>query len=172
MSRYLIAVVLGVGFLSPFAPAGGQKSDPAPLDADFLKKAAAGHNAEIQFGKIAETKGSDSVKTFATHLIKEHQGAYDELAKLLKTRNLGIVAGLEQENRDEAKRLASLSGAEFDRAYLNLMVRNHERGEKLYDTQAKQGQEADVRDYAKSTLTAIRHHLKQARELQTSLTTK
>jgi len=173
MSRIFIAGVLALGAFtlahSLSALAGGEKagSKANPTDVEFLQMAAAGHNADIQLGRLAQLKGANAdVKSFAGRLVKDHEAAYAELAKLLKNRKLAILSGLEWQNRDDAKKLLVLKGDEFDRLYVETMVRHHEKDETAYDNQAKNGKEDDVKTYASSTLPGIRQHLKEARTLQ------
>jgi putative membrane protein len=137
-----------------------------PLDKDFLIKVASAHNAEIEISKLADKHaGSADVKDFANMLVKEHKSAYDQMGELLKNRKIGVVAGLEKETRDELKRLGKLEGAEFDREYLNCMIREHKTAIGIFENQAKNGQEADIRGYAQEMLPDLRKHLKKAEEL-------
>lgn len=171
MSRSFIAGVLALGMFtltqSLTALAGGEKTKAIPTDLEFLQEAAAGHNAEIQLGKLAQVKGTSAdVKSLADRLVKDHDAAYADLAKLLKNRKIAIVSGLEWQNRDDAKKLLALSGDQFDRVYVETMVRHHEKAETMYDHQAKNGKQEDIKTYAANTLPGIRQHLKEARTLQ------
>lgn len=168
MSRILMAAVMGLCPIVATLHAEDAATDKT--QAEFLQKAAAGHNGEIQIGKLAGLKSSnETVKAFAAQLVKEHQAAYDELGKLLKTRKIGIFAGLEKDFRDEASALIQLSGPEFDREFISTMVKRHEKSQKLYEAQVNSGGASDVRTYAETTLPAIKHHLAEAKKLQSSL---
>lgn len=173
MSRLIIAGALALGaFTLPYSlsTAGDEKSKSAPAATEFLQMAAAGHNVEIQLGKLAQLKGeNEDVRAYAGRLVKSHEAAYSDLAKLLKNRKLAIVSGLEWENREDAKKLIKASGAEFDRLYLDTMIRHHEQSATLYDQQAKSGKEDDVKAYAADVLPGIRDHLKEARALRKTL---
>jgi putative membrane protein len=141
---------------------GGDK----PLDKDFLVKAATCNHAEIEVTKLADRRSNSSdVKDLALVIQKEHKAAYEKLGELLKTRKVGVVAGLEKDARAEIKRLGALEGAEFDREFLLHMIREHKTAISIFENQAKNGQEADIRDYAKDHLPDLRKHLKKAEEL-------
>jgi len=58
-----------------------------------------------------------------------------------------------------------LEGSEFDRAFLDHMIREHKTAISVFENQAKNGREADIRDYAKELLPDLRKHLKKAEEL-------
>lgn len=69
------------------------------------------------------------------------------------------------------KELSAKSGAEFDRAFIALMVENHEKGVALFErqSQAKLG-DAELQKFINDTLPTLRRHLAKANELQTNLT--
>jgi len=146
---------------------GARGDDPArPLDDNFLIKAAATDNAEIETSKLADRRsGSQQVKDFAAQAIKDHQKSSDRLAKVIKNRKVAIVSGLEKENRDEIDRLSKLQGAEFDREYLHWMVRTHTDAISVFENQIKNGKDAEIRSFADETLPTLREHLKRAEEL-------
>src|SRR5262245_53893014 len=86
-----------------FSQAQGQiKDQPLPaLDKEFLLKDAVGNHAEIETGKLADSRsGTAAVKDLAAAIVKDHKAAYDKLAELLKGRKLAVVAGAEAEVRD------------------------------------------------------------------------
>jgi len=137
-----------------------------PLDKDFLVKVASCNNAEIEIAKVAEKRASaPAVRDFATTIVKDHQTAFSKLGDLMKNRKVGVVAGLEKATRDEIARLKNLEGAAFDREFLDHMIKEHKKAIRMFEHQAKSGQEADVRDYAKGLLPDLQKHLKRAEEL-------
>jgi putative membrane protein len=69
----------------------------------------------------------------------------------------------------EMNKLASLSGADFDRSYINLMVKDHERDVKEFERQSTKGTDPDVRAWATKMLPTLRAHFQQARDIQTRL---
>lgn len=139
-------------------------------ETEFLQMAASGHNGEIELAKMAQSKAQhDQVKALAEKIIRDHRHAYDELAKLHKTRNTAILAGLDRNARDDMQKLSEAGEQNFDRKFLEIMVMHHEKAEKLYADQEKNAEKDDVRKYAHNTLPAIRDHLAEARRLQTTL---
>jgi putative membrane protein len=159
---YLLAVLI----VCDLATSGGAGKADRPLDKDFLVKAATANNAEIEIAKLADNRAASAeVKEFATTVQKDHKAAYDRLGELLKTRKLGVAAGLEKETRDEIKRLSKLEGNGFDRAFLQHMVDEHKKAISIFENQAQNGREADIRDYAKQMLPDLRKHLTKAQEL-------
>jgi putative membrane protein len=159
--RYLAAI--GLFLILAFQSNGGDKTAARPND--FLIKAAACNHAMVEYGKLAESRAASSdVKAFASDLVKGHQTANQQVAELLKTRKLAVVAGAEEETRNELKRLGGLEGAAFDRAFLKRVIDDHDRAIVLFDKQAKLGEAADVRNFASDTLPALRKHRDRAQE--------
>lgn len=155
------------------AGARGDDAVKLPLDNDFLVKVATCNHAAIAIGKMAEKQAdSADVKVLAVHLVKDHQGSYDKLAELLKTRKVGVVAGTEAETKSTIQRLGKLEGAEFDKEYLQWVVKEHRAGILLFENQIKHGTEADINAYAKETLVTCRNHLQKAEKLAKSLSAK
>jgi putative membrane protein len=103
-------------------------------------------------------------------LIKDHKAAYDQLGTILKNRKLGVVTGLEKETRDELKRLGGLEGAEFDRAYLQSMIKEHKHAIRIFENQVKNGKEQEIRSHAEGMLPDLRKHLSKAEELNKTAT--
>jgi putative membrane protein len=72
---------------------------------------------------------------------------------------------------DERKQrhLAEKSGADFDKAYLNLIIDEHEQAVDLFEDGADGSSGLAVQAFAGKYLPALREHLKQAQMLERSL---
>jgi putative membrane protein len=68
------------------------------------------------------------------------------------------------------KELSAKSGAEFDRAFIAMMVANHEKGVTLFErqSQAKLG-DAELQKLINDTLPTLRMHQSRAKDLQTRM---
>jgi len=64
-------------------------------------------------------------------------------------------------------RLASLSGAEFDRAFVKQMVDDHEQTIAKFEAAQNDVTDAELRGFIASTLPTLRQHLQQARPQET-----
>jgi putative membrane protein len=154
--------------------AGARGDDPVklPLDNDFLVKTATCNHAVIVISKMAETQGSPEVKAFAAHLRTDHQASYDRLADLLKTRKVGVLSGTEADTKATIKRLGDLKGTDFDREYLTWVIKEHRLAIPTLENQVKQGNDADVRAFAKGNLDPSRKHLQKAEEMAKTISSK
>jgi putative membrane protein len=168
MKRRMIGVALGAlavwVWLVPNAVAGQQQ--PALTDQTFIEKAAVGGLAEVQLGKLAvEHAASPDVKQFGQRMVQDHSKANQELMALAKTKAISVPTALDHKHQEEVDRLAKLQGAAFDRAYLQHMVKDHEDDVQLFSTQAKQGQDPELKAFAAKTLPTLEEHLRIVRNL-------
>jgi putative membrane protein len=133
-------------------------------DTSFLKKAAEGGVAEVEFGKLAADKASDpDVKKFGQKMVDDHSKANEDLMKLAKDKGVDVPNGLDAKTQKEKDRLAKLSGAAFDRAYMKMMVSDHKKDVAEFDKMSRQAKDPDVRSFASSKLPTLKEHLELAK---------
>jgi putative membrane protein len=155
------------------AIAGPQSSVPSasasPLtagDRKFLSEAADGGMLEVELGKLAVQKATDEgVKKFGQRMVDEHSKVNDELRKLATREGVGLPTALSAKNRDLKRRLASLSGGYFDKAYMTDMVTDHKEDVAAFQRESNLARDPQMRSFATQTLPAMREHLKNAQEI-------
>lgn len=159
------AVMLGC----PLLWAADDKSS-AKSDQTFVTKAAQGGLAEVNHSNLATKQASDAeVVKFAKQMIADHTKANKELMKLADQKKLTVPKTMGDEHEKMQKKLAKLTGAEFDRAYIEGQVKDHKDTIALFEKQAKSGEDADLRQWAKDKLPALRDHLKMAQKVHDRL---
>jgi putative membrane protein len=87
---------------------------------------------------------------------------------LIRSENLEIEQPDEAEHRDLEERLSTLSGAEFDREYIDAMVDDHEEAVNELERHTD-SDNARLKQYASSTLPVVRQHLERARQIKEQL---
>lgn len=136
-------------------------------DRKFVMEAAHGGMAEVELGKMAAEKGSaDAVKQFGKRMADDHGKAADELKQLAQQKGITLPMDLDAKHKQLRDRLAKLSGAEFDRAYANEMVKDHKKDVADFKREAKSAKDADLKSWAGKTLPTLEDHLKQAQDMQ------
>jgi putative membrane protein len=161
-------LILAVLLCTVVTTRAGEKTQRT-LDKDFIVKAAGINHEEMALGNLAYKHAtSAAVKDYANMIVQDHKAAQDKLAALIKNRNIAIVTGLEQEAKDEYNRLSKFEGNQFDREFLQCMIKGHRKAIDLFETQANDGKETDIRTYAREELPTIRKHLSKAQELAKS----
>ena len=63
----------------------------------------------------------------------------------------------------------SLSGVDFDRAFVSHMVAGHEKAIRMFEAASASLQDADLKEYADNTLPVLREHLRMAQDLQSQI---
>jgi putative membrane protein len=119
--------------------------------------------AEVQMGQLATQKASNpDVKAFGQQMVDDHTKANNELKDIASKKGLTLPTGLDAKDQATYDRLSKLSGAEFDRAYMADMVRDHRADIAEFEKEASQGSDPDIKSFASKTLPTLRHHLEMA----------
>jgi putative membrane protein len=142
------------------------KSPSASLDRSdrkFIESAAVDGMAEVQLGQLAASKaGSDDVRKFGQRMVDDHSKANDQLKQIASGKGVTLPTDLDAKHKREHDRLSKLSGADFDREYMKLMMSEHKKDVKEFQSTAKSAKDADVKNFASSTLPKLQEHLSMA----------
>ena len=138
---------------------------PGNPDQKFVKEAAAGGRAEVELGKMAADKAMDPrVKAFGQRMADDHGKAGDELNALAQNKHILVPDTIDPKDKASHDRLMRLSGAAFDRAYMDAMVKDHETDVRVFQDESRTGQDPEVKEWASKTLPTLQEHLRLARE--------
>ena len=140
-------------------------------DAQFAMKAAQGNMAEVALGQLATQKSqNDDVKKFGQRMVDDHQKAQQDLEGVASKNNLTLPTAVNAQQKAEQQRLKKLSGAAFDRAYMQMMVKDHTKDVAEFKKEANSSTaNADLRDFAKRTYPTLDDHLTNAKAVNDSL---
>jgi len=145
------------------APAAASKAAAPAADKSFAQKAAVGGMAEVELGKLAEQKAaSDAVKQFGSRMVADHSKANEELKQIAGEKGLTLPAELDAKNKSELAKMQKLSGAQFDRAYMDDMLADHKNDVADFRKEASSGHDSDLKSYAAKTLPTLEEHLQMA----------
>lgn len=136
-------------------------------DRKFLQRAAADNQMEVAVSQMAAQKASHpDVKAFAQKLIDDHTSAVQQITQLAQSK--GVQLG-EKGGHKAGSRLSSLSGQEFDRAYMTMQVRHHQKDVAEFERQSKSNGDPEVRALAEKLLPTLREHLERARTVSSEV---
>jgi putative membrane protein len=160
---------------APAKPAGAQgaaKSTTegagtvAAADRTFVLNAARGGMAEVEMGKLAADKAASSdVKQFGQRMADDHSKANEELKSWASKNGITLPTELDAKHKAEQARIAKLSGAAFDRAYITLMVADHNKDVAEFQRESKTAKDPDLKAWAGKTLPTLEEHQKLAKEI-------
>ena len=135
----------------------------------FAQHAAMAGMAEVKLGQLALEKGSsEDVKKFAQMMIDDHTKANEELKALAQSKSIELPTDLGKHQKDYDK-LAKLSGAEFDKEYIDGMVKDHKEVVALFEKEANKGDDPDTKAWAAKMLPALQGHLQHAQDMQKTM---
>jgi len=160
---YICALALGAISLTGVVRAAdttstGGSSSLSDKDKTFMKKAAKGGMMEVAMGQVAEQKGqSEDVKSFGKRMVTDHGKANDEL-KAIASRK-----GVQLPSKEHSMKWTS------DKAYIDAMVKDHEKDLAEFKEEASSGTDAEVKKFADDTAKIIQEHLDLAKETQGKL---
>jgi putative membrane protein len=156
---------LMVAALSLVGVAAMAQDDPAAKNASvsvkdktFMKKAARGGMMEVAMGKTAEQNAqSEDVKSFGKRMVTDHSKANDELKSIAEKK------GVKLPTKEHTGKWSS------DKAYIDAMVKDHEKDLAEFQEQAKTGSDPEVKKFAEDTAKMVQEHLDLAKETQSKL---
>jgi putative membrane protein len=155
-----------------------------PDATQFRAKASASDAFEILSSRIANTHATDpDLRMFAQMMIADHTKSTDALVAIGGISKASIEAKmkpggdgkwaandlLDSDHANELNSLESKSNDDFNKTYVDDQVKGHEAMVSLLEDYAKNGDNAKLRDFAKSILPTVKEHLAKAQGLQKKL---
>jgi putative membrane protein len=161
--------------MSPSTPlsAPGKPAPHYPNTQDrlFVHLAATGGMAEVEAGKLAAGKAqSPAVARFAKMMVDEHSKTNERLKALAGKADIPLPPGLDPDHKAMLASLEKLTGAEFDIAYMQEQVIDHQKTVQILQWEMSLGQDAQLQRLAADALPAVLHHLERAQAIMAELT--
>ncbi|GAA4017206.1 DUF4142 domain-containing protein [Hymenobacter fastidiosus] len=139
-------------------------------DAEFMVDAASDGQLEVELGKLARQKAATpAVRSFGQHMMTQHAEVNQALRALAEQKGLSLPAGLGEEQQKAYQELAALTGLEFDKKYLDLMVDDHANDVDAFDDMSEDAYDGDIRGLAAKYLPTLKEHLDLAKKVQDQL---
>src|SRR5687768_4239061 len=171
LSKLIVAVAL----LVPAAAVSAQGVN----DAQIASIVVTANQVDIDAGKLAESKATNAeVKEFARRMVVDHTGvnksATDLAAKLQVTpQDNPTSQSLKAGGEKNVSSLKGLSGAAFDKAYVDHEVTYHQQVlDALDKTLIPNAKNEELKSLLVKTRPAFVAHLEHAKHLQSSLAKK
>jgi putative membrane protein len=108
------------------ARAQGQAQGPSDSDKTFLAFAAQADQNEIAVSQVAEQKATNpDVKAFAQKMVREHKQMTASMKPFAQKWGITPPMGPDADHQKEIDKLKGMSGADFDKEYMDAMVSDH-----------------------------------------------
>lgn len=142
------------------------QSRVSAIDRTFMLKAAQGGMAEVELSQVASRRAaSNDVKQYAQQMIQDHTQANDTLSQLAQQKGVTLPTKTDAQHQKLKAQLQQMSGRSFDRAYMQAMETDHAKTVALFQSQATQGQDPDLKAFAANLLPKIQQHWTMARSM-------
>lgn len=152
------------------SPSATQSIGADEESASFLVKAANMGMAEVDLGKLAGEKArNQKVKDFGAMMVSDHTNANNEVKSLASQRNISLPDSVSDEKRKDKEDLAKKSGANFDKAFMEAMVDDHNETIDLFEKASNNVKDNTVKTFIDNTLPKLRNHLDSAKAIQKGL---
>jgi len=142
-------------------------------DKNFIIKATEGGMMEVKMGELADKNGSDAgVKEFGQMMVTDHSKQVDEVKQLAQTKGVDLPKDMDEKVQKKADKLAKMSGADFDKAYMKDTIKDHEKDISEFEKAAKDCKDDDVKAWADKQLPTLKSHLDKAKQVADKLGVK
>ena len=157
-------------------PETTQTASATPSDAEIAATVVAANDTDIENGKLALEKSKNAdVKQFANEMIAAHTQLNQQGSALLT--KLGVTpadnptsTSIRTGGESSRATLKGLSGADFDKAYVNAEVDLHQSVlDQLDNTLIPSAQNAELKSLLEQARPTISAHLDHAKSLKTKL---
>ena len=139
-------------------------------DKDFVLEAASGGMMEVELGSISQTNAASSkVKMFGKMMVNDHSKANAELKSIASKNNIALPTIPQEKHKMHIDDLKSKKGADFDKAYVDMMVDDHKEDISKFEDEANNGKNAEVKAFASKTLPVLKKHLESILAVQAGM---
>jgi putative membrane protein len=163
-----------------FVAASGASAQGAasagPSDAQIAHIVVTANQVDINAGKLAESKGTNKdVKAFGKQMVTDHTGVNKQATALatklkLTPEDNPTSQSLKKGGEENVAKLRTLSGAAFDKAYIDHEVVYHEQVLDAIDkTLVPNAKNAELKDLIVKVRPAFVGHLEHAKKIQSTL---
>jgi putative membrane protein len=170
-------VILVAALAAGLNPAKAGDDNPAvasasakldPVDYNFVAQANLGAPFQIDSGRIAEKTGTTAViRDYAHLMVVTHIPVVDALNKILRQKNIEAPQNtlLQGAYSTMVASLNTEHGAELDRDYVQGQVDYQKGNAALFQNEIQNGNDPDLKQFARATLPKIEDHLDRALKL-------
>ena len=138
-------------------------------DISALKQLVQANLSEVAMGKAAQSKAqSPDVKSFAQKLVTDHGRMAEELKSLAKKKDLAVPQDANMKDMAQMKVMEHKSGAEFDKDFMEHMVKDHEKDIQDAEGIAAKAKDPQFKAAVQKAIPVMKQHLELAQKISKS----
>jgi putative membrane protein len=169
MKKLIMIVLSALAVTLSSATSVRAQERKADADAEFLTRVVPGIAASVKIIEHAAMNASDDkVRDFAKRVLKQHKESVKTASELAKRMKITVVTDAVKDSKEMIDKLTERKGTEADVAFLKWLIQIHENTT-VFENEIKNGADADLKTYAKNSISAGNKHLKAARALLAKL---
>ncbi len=125
---------------------------------------------EIEASQHAKQKAVRAdVKELASQMIETHAKMNMTIKSFADKKQVSLQQGLTEDQMKEIKDCRKKKAVEYDKAYIDKMVDDHEKAIKMSEEAAEKAQDPEIRNLFSTSLPSLRHHVEMAMALKDKL---
>ena len=143
-------------------------SAEATTTAGFIRNVAISDMYEVESARLAGARSSSAaIKRFAEHMMQDHEATTTQLKSAVQAMNgPSPPTSMDTKHTEMMSQLRNARGSDFDRLFVTQQIASHQDAVGLFRSYSQQGDNAQLRQWASSTLPKLEEHLTMVRQLQ------
>ena len=135
-------------------------------DKDFLETSSQGNVTEVELSKLALEKSQNpDVRGFAQRMIHDHEALAEKMKPFVVQAGLQPSTSLNFEHQHLYNKLNGLSGAEFDKEFVQYMDKDHHEDLQQFQNEVSSTQDASLKGVVVAGEKVIVEHTRMIDEL-------
>jgi putative membrane protein len=148
------------------SPSTGVVDRNVKADIKFIREETADNKLETDLAQLAQSRAQNSdVRRYAQRMISDNARLQNEWVNMAAASGLTINPSYGKKHRRKLEDLQKLSGKDFDRAYMTLMIQNHKDYLTAFRTDGKNARSTQVRNLVSNDLPVLEQHLSMAQQI-------
>jgi putative membrane protein len=162
---YKVGLGLAVAGLAGCLCAGAAAQDTKSADKTFIKDASEGSLAEVNFAKLALEKSQDpNVRKFAQKMITDHEKLIADMKPFAAKYHV-TPSGTPLMDHAKYQELKLKSRTDFDRAYVEAMVKDHNDDLQKFINEENSTADPDLKATVAKGEAVVKEHTKMIDEI-------
>lgn len=133
---------------------------------EFVQTVASSGMMEVELGRMAAEKGtSQEVKNFGQQMVQDHSNANQQLQSVVQGMQMSVPQTMMDKHQQIVNDLQGLSGNDFDRKYIDMMVDAHMQDiQKFKDAQGNVSNQ-QLNNWINNTLPVLQQHYDHVQQI-------
>jgi putative membrane protein len=125
---------------------------------------------EVKLGELAQQNASSqAVKDFGRRMVADHGKMGEDVNRVASKENVSLPTDISMTEKMTYERLSKKNGMDFDKAYIEDMVKDHKSDIAAFEKEVNSGSDPEAKAVAEKALPIIREHLKMAQQIAAQL---